>query len=92
LAYPFNGRNARAHGLRNFFIGQLLVGFEQNPGAGEFAPTRFPTATQAQQLIAFRRRQLDMVLFHRSIDLLVSRFPSSVSCRSSPLKSSVTDY
>jgi len=46
LAGPFNGGHARPHRFCNLFIGQLLVGFQQNLGTRQFATTVFATATE----------------------------------------------
>jgi hypothetical protein len=42
LAGPFNGGDARAHGFRNLFIGQLLVGFQQNLARVNLRPLVLP--------------------------------------------------
>jgi hypothetical protein len=77
LAGPFNGRHARAHSLRTLLSGQLLVRFQQKPGARQFAATGFPPAAQPSQFIAFRRWQIALGLFPRFLSLRVSRFPST---------------
>jgi hypothetical protein len=47
LAGTLTGRYTRAYGFGNLFIGQLLVCFEQNPSAREFAATGFAIPAQA---------------------------------------------
>jgi hypothetical protein len=55
LARPFDRCHARAYCLSYLLIFELLVGLQENPGTGQFAPMRFTTAAKAQQFVSFSR-------------------------------------